>query len=727
MLRHTAATWLGVMVAVTLLLALAPRTARAVQYEMLIDVDNEEDLQELFTTGQISEDTWNTLVQIMRRGVDLNRADREALYALPNLTYEDVDAILAYRQEAGVLNDPAALVPAGVLTAEQLLQIAPFLTVGEEFRPLSATNGRVRFQMVGSPADDRAPSMALQARVSTLRHLSLGLAMVTTRLRLGDLRYDPTRDALSAEGQRTRLHVPKFFVRWEGDHAEVLLGTFRAGFGQRLTFDNSDRFTPNGVYADDAVFWNPSMSTSCRDSTGELSASPCIGPEGQERVTSDLRWRNSLMGVAVGAEHLSLGEGWLQLYAFGSYQPQSIYQYEIYDRGRCDDPRNDGDAACAAPDIYRRRDDLLEPTSEFSFMTLDNVYAEALGGGNVSYFFNRRAHVGVTGYAAHSRFLTEGMDLDFQEWSPRPFGGGVYGAVGVDAAVGRGPWDLFLEVAHSFDDQLDGGGGIGAIARSTITWDRQELELTTRYYDEDFANPYARPIAAPDEQDGNRARDEVGGRVRYTGTVANVLNLRASADLWSRPSDRQLQLLAFVRADLAVGEVVNPGLWFQFQDKDLQSSGHTDVCYSTSTEDDENGEPIPCTGQQYQITARLRVALGRRYSLLAQVRHEWLDDGSTLFDNGMRQDSSAFLSFRGNPIDPLRFVLRVRFLDEDIQHRDRLEQSVWYYADVSYRFPVRLIMRLRYDVLHYLDTRPSTEGRSPNPEHWARIELQQSF
>ena len=79
MLRHTAATWLGVMVAVTLLLALAPRTARAVQYEMLIDVDNEEDLQELFTTGQISEDTWNTLVQIMRRGVDLTRAAREAL------------------------------------------------------------------------------------------------------------------------------------------------------------------------------------------------------------------------------------------------------------------------------------------------------------------------------------------------------------------------------------------------------------------------------------------------------------------------------------------------------------------------------------------------------------------------------------------------------------------------------------------------------------------------
>ncbi|MEZ4330094.1 MAG: hypothetical protein R3B40_32995, partial [Polyangiales bacterium] len=518
-----------------------------------------------------------------------------------------------------------------------------------------------------------------------------------------------------------------FFVRWEGEHAEVLLGTFRAGFGQRLTFDNSDRFTPNGIYADDAVFWNPGMTTRCRESTGELADSPCNTFTGAQRITSDLRWRNSLMGAAVGAEHLSLGPGWLQLYAFGSYQPQSIYQYEIYDRGRCADPRNDSDPNCAAPDIYRRRDDLLAPTSEYSFSTLNNVYAEALGGGNVSYFFSRRAHVGVTGYAAHARFLTEGIDLDFQEWSTRPFGGGVYGAVGADAAFGRGMWDFFLEVAHSFDQQAGGGGGLGAIARTTLTWDRQELELSARYYDEDFSNPYGRPIAASDEQSGNRARDEVGGRVRYTGSIANTLNLRASADLWSQPSVQQVKLLTFVRADLTLGDVVNPGLWFQYQNKDLQRGGHLDVCFSMTTDDDENGEPIPCTGEQYQVTARLRLALGRRYSLLAQYRHEWLDDGSTVHDQDMRQDASAFISFRGNPIDPLRFVVRARFLFEDVAHRDRLEQSLWYYADISYRFPVRLTVRLRYDVLHLIDTRDATAVHSPNPEHWARIELQQTF
>ena len=717
--------WLGVLLPFALL---SPSRARAVQYEMLIDVDTEEDLQELFTTGQISEDTWNTLVQIMRAGVDLNRADREALYALPNLRYDDVDAILAYRQEAGTINDPAALVPAGVLTEEQLLQIAPFLTVAGDFRPLSATNGRVRFQMVGSPADDRAPSTSLQARVTTLRNLSVGLALVSTRLRVGPVRYDPTRDALSVGAPRTRLHVPKLFVRWEGEHAELLLGTFRAGFGQRLTFDNSDRFTPNGIYADDAVFWNPGMSTRCRETTGELSDSPCAGPEGQARVTSDLRWRNSLMGAAVGAEHLSLGDGWLQLYAFGSYQPQSIYQYELYDRGRCADPRNDSDPNCAAPDLYRRNnDDLLATNSELSSQTLDNTYAQALGGGNVSYFFNRRAHVGITGYAAHARFLAQGIELDFQEWSSRPSGGGVYGAVGADVAFGRGLWDLFMEVAHTFDQEAAGGGGLGGIVRSTLTWERQELELSARYYGADFANPYGRSISASDEQNGNRARDEVGGRVRYTGNIEDVINLRASADLWSQPSDGRLKLLAFVRADLAVSDVISPGLWVQYQDKDLRSSGRLNVCFSTSVENDENGEPIPCGGQQLQVTARLRVALGRRYSLLAQYRHEWLDDGSSVHDANLRRDASAFISLRGNPIDPLRFVIRARFLFEDTAHRDRLEQSLWYYADVSYRFPIRLTMRVRYDVLHYLDTRESTSQRSPNPEHWARIELEQAF
>ena len=651
----------------------------------------------------------------------------QEIYALPNLTYDEVDRILAYREEAGRIGDPTALVGAGALTEERLLQIAPFLVVGGQFDSLGATNGRVRFVAVGAPTDGRAPSMSLQARVSTLRHLTVGVSMLATRLRVGDVRYDPGRDALSATPATTRFRVPKFFAEWQNDHVQLVLGTFRAGFGQRLTFDNSDRFTPNGIYLDDAIFWSPGTSTRCRESTGELTDSPCAGAAGSEYVTSDLRWRNGLTGIGIGIPHIKLGESWLQLYAWGSYQTQSIYQYEIYDRGRCDDPRADTDE-CSSPDVFRRRDDPLEPTSRFSFQTLDDLYAEVLGGANATLFFNRRAHIGVTGYAAHARWLTEGIDLDFQEWASRPFGGGVYGAVGVDAAIGFGIWDGFLEIAHTFDDMEGGGGGLGLILRNTLTWNRNELELVARYYDEDFANPFGRPIAGPDEVDGNRARDEVGGRIRFTGTPVEGLNLRASADFWSQRSDGQPKLLVFVRADYQLGEVVRPGLWVQYQNRDLSESGtRQDVCFSVSTENDENGEPVPCSGEQIHVTGRLQLQLGRRASIMAQYRHEWLDDGSSIFDDSMRQDVSAFVSVRANPIDPLRIVFRTRFLFEDIENRDRMEQSIWAYLSLSYRFPNRLTLSVRYDVQHYLDTRAATDLRSPNPEHWGRLELQQRF
>src|SRR5690349_6609705 len=52
--------------------------------------------------------------------VDLATASREELYTLPGLTWAQVDALLEYREQAGGLGEPAELVAAGLLTAEQL-------------------------------------------------------------------------------------------------------------------------------------------------------------------------------------------------------------------------------------------------------------------------------------------------------------------------------------------------------------------------------------------------------------------------------------------------------------------------------------------------------------------------------------------------------------------------------------------------------------------------------
>src|SRR5690606_29261811 len=146
--------------------------------------------------------------------------------------------------------------------------------------------------------------------------LRVGLAGVLTRSRVDDVRYDPNRDALSAEPARPRGYLPKVYVQWEDDHYNFLLGTYRAGFGQRLTFDNTRNYTPNGIYRDSTIFARPVRLTRlCKESAGELSASPCAGELGDTDVTPGCRWHETLQGVAVGVKKLDRPVCWLQAYA----------------------------------------------------------------------------------------------------------------------------------------------------------------------------------------------------------------------------------------------------------------------------------------------------------------------------------------------------------------------------------------------------------------------------
>ena len=108
---------------------LGPGVARATEYETFIDIDDEDDLLELNTAGDISGDTFDTLVELLRRGVDLNTGKREDLFTLPNLNYAQVDAIIKYREEVGFIHDPAMLVVAGVLEPNTLKSIAPFIYI----------------------------------------------------------------------------------------------------------------------------------------------------------------------------------------------------------------------------------------------------------------------------------------------------------------------------------------------------------------------------------------------------------------------------------------------------------------------------------------------------------------------------------------------------------------------------------------------------------------------
>ena len=746
--RRTPLALASTLVAALVLLA-APRPARAIEYEVFIDVDSYDELNELWVNGIISEDTFNTLVELHRRGVDLNQANREQLYSLPNLTYDDVDRILAYREEVGVVHTPADLVAAGVLSREKLGSILMFVQAYDARRKLAATHGWFNYQTAWSQEDSTVPPMSLQARVTTLRQLTVGFAGLVTRQRPGAPIWDPNREGLLAEQMQVRFNVPKFYAQWDTERWGVIAGTYRIGFGQRLTFDNTNRYTPNGFYLDDAVYRYNDLGVECRESQGELPESPCAGAAGDVYVTKDFRWRDGLRGVAIGAKHLDVGVGWLQLYGFGSWQTKQVYQYEIYDRRSCDDPRS-SDEACSAPEVYVARDDqaLLDPTATHKFQTLPNLYDEVLGGANFSWFHDRRTHVGITGYGATAVWKVEGAELDFQEWSSTPFGGS-WGAVGADMSWGYRWSDLSVEVARSFDsmqrslDQADavpgsepepryGGGGMAGIVRHTSTFAGQEIELSGRYYDKRYANPYAGPIAQADEYDGNRARDEAGGRIRYGGRLLDRVDLRALADVWVQPTELSPKLLAYLRTDVDVNQWFRPGLWLQYRNIDLRPGSRVG-CYST--DDAEENDPNPdgtidyrsgCLAEVGQITGRLGFRpLKNKLSITAQYQHEVIDDVS--IDGRLRQDAAAFLIVRANPVSSFRIAARLRYKFEDIADNARYEQSAWAYLDLSYVIRKVFLIRARYDAFIWLDQRDSTLARIPSPEHRLRLELEARF
>lgn len=673
------------------LFAWFPGRASAVQYEVFVQVQAEEDLYDLLVSGQISERSFEALLLLYQTKVDLNRADRERLYALPNVGLAQVDSILRYRDRAKGVRSLDDLVAAGVLDLNLADSLRAFVSDRPPRAPRSQTDGFMRVQTRWSGRVDRLPpAAAIQARVKTLRDLDIGIVGVLTRNDVGQVRWDGTRQALTAVPERVQFVVPKLYAEWDDEKWEVVVGTYRIGFGQRLTFDVTDQVTPNGFFGDYELRRENDLTLRCRRRAGELVEGPC--PTGfVARVTPDYKWTNRLTGAAAGARKIDVGTGWMQVYGWGSYQVHRVPQIEVVNAGACADPRLDDDPACRAPSVYVRGADPAKPTSALNFGTLPAMVAEGLGGANFGYFWNSRSHVGATGYWSAPTWLVDDVELGFQEFARRPFGG-PFGAVGIDAALGFGVQDLFVEVARSFDSQVHGGGGFGAILRSLTSLHTTELDVSVRYYDEDYANPYARPTSAPDELDGIQARDEAGLRLRTTSVFNHRWSLRTIGDVWQRLSGRGIETLLFARMD---AELHGPWRWALWG---VYRSG--------------NGMSLAtATRLAYEPRAEIRIS--------AQYQHEWV----VLVASGRpQQDMAALLQITAQPIDRLRLRTRARYDFEDIRNNQRLVQALWCNLEAAFTLRRRDSLRVRYDFRMFLDHRESTLARAPNPEHWLWLE-----
>lgn len=752
----------SVVACATLLFSLP---ALAAIYESPVVIDDEDDLRSAAERGEISDATLQTLVELLQDGVDLNKASRDELYELPGLTYADVDAIVQYRRNEGHIDDPAALVGAGALTADQLEQIAPFIIISppEVKIPFGGYYRLLGNYTVGDPL---APPWFLKARVKGPFSLTGGIGVTFNRRRPGAPTYDDTRrtrdsnshlGALTVTAPRYSLELPKFWVQWKSTKFRVLAGTYRIGFGQRLTLDNTTRYTPKGITPDDVFYVNRELTTLCRYTRGELpmGEEPCpYDPD--LRGTDDFRWRDPFRGVAVSAEDLEIGEtARASFYAFGSYQTRSIYMYEMYSRTLCDDPRNDDADTCKSPNVFVDLGDGALDRRKLAYTTLPNVWNELIGGAHAQISPIPMFEIGITGYGAMPFWnvnIPGELQLDFQEYNKYPFGG-PWGAVGLDARVTAGAWNLFLEAARSFDNIPGGGGGWGVVQRSVWGKKKRELEITARFYDVRYVNPYARPVSSPDEVDGQRARDEAGLRVKYTDRTLGDFAVRGWVDFWALPWDQRglegeitgatgggyragtMNLQALVRADYKGWTVFEPSLWLDYRNKDLTNlnGDPTDPqvgrCY-TSLDGRAppliDGDPQLCLGERYRVGTRLYFRpIPKKLELAVTYQHDLVSDID--YTDRLSQDLRLTFEARSRPVDQLLFRLRSRYLKQDIFSNNRLEESLWSFLEVSWLGFRVFHATVRYDVYLWLDKRQGTLDRLPNPEHRIRLELEGRF
>lgn len=743
---------------------LIPTLAFGATYEVPLDnVDDEDDIIDLEERGDISTETADILYDLINEGVDLNSATRDELFDLPGLSYADADAIILYRKNKGRIEDPTELVGAGSITDQQLILIAPFikLTAGPVKLPFS---GKLRLRTGISSGDfavpgrPLAPPGFLQATVGLPLNLSAGFLLNDTRLSPGPVHYDVV-NGLTVNPFSYRANLPVAYLQWKAGQRRVVVGSYNIGFAERVTFDTTRRKAPAGITVNSVPLINRELASLCKTSP-EVDCTSGMDVNGRpfnNYVLDDWAIRTNLRGVAGSLEDLELGEhSKMSLYGFLSYQTRDLYQYESFDRGVCEDPRSE-DASCKAPPFF-----LSSTGARLKYVTLPSVYDELVGGAHVDVKPTERFRIGLTGYGANTfwgvpmaeptwpaSFGAHFADpspvrLQPQEWSSTP-AGGPFGAIGLDGRAQLGQFSLFVEGARSFDSvragpdpmrQPAGGGGFGVEQRTLYNPKRTFLELSLRYYDDKFTNPLGRPVAAPDQYDGQAARNEAGARLKYFGKLPYDFEVRAAADVWVLPfnSDPRLNdagtanLYALLRVDYEGYRAIAPAIWVDLRNKNLASSAHGVISCDQGqiAVNVVTGEPVPCAGDIYKVVGRLDFRpFGKRLSGYVQASYAAKDDDK--YKTSFMNAASVAIELRSQPTDWLQLKLRSRYLNEDTATSDYLEESVFTYIQATFLAGRAFKGSLRYDLNVYVDKRGSTALRVPNPEHRIYLDLRAGF
>ena len=491
------------------LMVLDPRARLlAAPYPVAIDIKDETDIEQLYRDGEIDEEARDRLVVLYYTKIDLNLATRDELYELPAMTYTLADKVLELRKKRGRFNRVGDLAGVKGMTPAIYDQVKPFVTVKSVADAARGYDAEIRTGAIYR-TNNFDPAFYLRGKVRFAGHGGVGL-LIAARPMIGLVKdasevtyYNSSKskvmtgDLMTAGATAVRFDPASLYVFWNGPRFSAIAGSYRIGYGLGVTMDTSKRRQPFGWYA------NIDFS--------------------EDEDSGKFKPYDGFVGAAVRYKQLDMGPGWLDVSAFGSFWLRDIYISDLRSTRESGEHLVVDDELAFDP-WY---EETIQKSLYFEFPTLPYIMREIMGGGNVTYWFNRRSRVGVTGYGANWKMTAEAPDFGPSVSSRYPFDRQTWGAVGVNTAFGFGRFDFAGEL--TFTDQGDPG-------MLLMAWLSPAPDLTIipsfRYYSLGFDNPYNRGEANGDEYLGNRARDELGGRLRINYRPFKMLRLRVDVDVW---------------------------------------------------------------------------------------------------------------------------------------------------------------------------------------------------
>jgi hypothetical protein len=111
---------------------------------------------------------------------------------------------------------------------------------------------------------------------------------------------------------------------------------------------------------------------------------------------------------------------------------------------------------------------------------------------------------------------------------------------------------------------------------------------------------------------------------------------------------------------------------------------------------------------------------------VVQAAYTWADDPKD--PDRFRNDVLLWAELRSRPVEALELRLKSRYFDQALSDDTASERSAWTSLEATWLAPLPATrLSLRYDLFAWLDRRPSTLTRFPNPEHRFMLDVQTGF